>query len=153
MAIGSETMKKVHPYRHMRPRRIEIAFHDQLSYGVSRHGEDQDIRYGFGGSGDQDDESLNIVEIDLAWLGLVFHIVLTGEDQAYSDISKHRDDIERVKQLAQSVVLSYMIADSQRLLHILETIHDASREQGHLEVIKNTISAMNVKLDLSDKKL
>jgi len=115
--------------------------------------EDQDIRYGFGRCGKADREHIHVIEIDYAWLGVVFHIVVSSErvDSAYNALSLARDDIETVKELSKQIVLRHLSENPKRSRHILETIHEASREQGHLEVVKHTMSEMNMKLDLADK--
>lgn len=145
-------MKKIHPYRHMRPKRIEFSAKENLSYSVSRYAQDQDIRFGFGECGKKDDSDLKVIEIDYAWLGVVFHLLISTDDNdsAYNALNDAKDNLEKVKKIAKEVILESLSRDPNRLLLILETIHEASREQGHLEVIKNTISAMNVTLDLSE---
>ncbi|MFT5084595.1 MAG: hypothetical protein ACI9Y1_002650 [Lentisphaeria bacterium] len=151
--MNSFKMKKVHPYRYMRPRRIEITPGESLSYGINRHGEDQDIRFGFGLCGKAERENIDVLEIDYAWLGVVFHVVITGEEEgsAFNAIHLAKNDLATVKQLTRDVVLKHLLEHPRKLSHTLETIHEASREQGHLEVIKNTLSGMNSNLDLKEK--
>lgn len=145
-------MKKVHPYRHMRPRRVEVLPASALSYSVNRYADDQDIRFGFGRCEESDDEFTEILEIDYAWLGVVFHLLIAKSDTAspFDAFSAAKDNLPAFKALAQKVIIKSLVESPARLPHILETIHEASREQGHLEVIKNTMSAMNVRLDFSE---
>lgn len=146
-------MKKVHPYQHIRPRRVDVMPSEDLSYNVGRYAEDHDIRYSFGRCGKAEREHIQVVEIDFSWLGVVFHIVSTSEchHSPVAAITLAKDDIETVKDLAKQVIIRHLEAHPQKLIHILETVHEASREQGHLEVIKNALGSMSVKVDLSDR--
>ncbi len=146
-------MKKVHPYQHMRPRRIDIVPSDNLSYTVSRFDEDDDIRYGFGNCGKVEREHIEIVEIDLSWLGVVFHIVTTSEHAPgeITLIKAAKRDIGAVKDVAKQLVMQYLHQHPKEFEKTLEIIHDASREQGHLEVIKHTAAAMNSPINLQGR--
>jgi len=145
-------MQKVHPYHHMRPRRIEIAPRKPLSYSVNRHAEDQDIRYGFGHCGKTDNNHVQVAEIDYAWLGVVFHVVVTSDQPGspFAALDKDKDNTESIKQSTQKIIVQFLLDNPDTMPNVLATIHEASREQGHLEVIKHTVSAMKVKLDFKD---
>lgn len=144
-------MQHLHPYHYMRPQRIEMVPAAKLSYSVSRYAEDQDIRFGFGVCGKADRDHIQVAEIDFAWLGVVFHIVVTSEQNggAYTAVHAARDTIVNVKQIAKELVVKYIQEEPERTVSLLETIHAASREQGHLEVLKHTLSAMENKPNLS----
>lgn len=145
-------MQSLHPYQYMRSQRIEIAPSDSLSYSVSRYGEDDDVRYAFGVCGKAEREHIGVAEIDLAWLGVVFHIVVTSEQEdgsRYADIYAVRDDAADVKKIAKQIVVAHMQEHGENMVNMLETIHQASREQGHLEVVKHTVNAMDNKPSLS----
>lgn len=144
-------MQSLHPYQYMRSQRIEIVPSDTLSYSVSRYGEDDDVRYAFGVCGKADREHIGVAEIDLAWLGVVFHIVVTSESETsrYGDIYVARDEVAEVKGVAKEIVVQYMKDHAESMVDMLETIHQASREQGHLEVVKHTVNSMVNKPSLS----
>ncbi len=145
-------MEKVHPYRHMRPRRVEIAPADPVSYSASRYAEDQDIRYSFGHCGRTARQHIQVVEIDYAWLGVVFHIVVTSEkkNEVFTALEQAKDDVASFKQVTKDIILKFLLGNPDRLPQILETIHEASREQGHLEVVKHTVGAMDASVDFTD---
>jgi hypothetical protein len=138
-------MIKVHPYKHMRPRRIDIHADGNPSYTVNRYAEDDDIRFGFGRIDTADEEGgAQIVEIDFSWLGVIFHILATSKDQNSPTkvIELAKDNIDTVKEIAKKIVVQHLHDHPLKLKHMLEIIHDASREQGHLEVVENTLAAM-----------
>ena len=54
----------------------------------------------------------------------------------------------RYGSIARELILIYLQRKPHRLEHILDVIHEASREQGQLEVIHNAVSNMRTQVKL-----
>ena len=103
-------MRSLHPYKYMRSQRIDIMPSDSLSYSVSRYGEDHDVRYAFGTCGKVEREHIGVAEVDLAWLGVVFHVVVTSEQEngRYGDLYTSRDEVETIKNITKEIVVAHI---------------------------------------------
>jgi|TARA_B110000116_G_C16756385_1_gene546056 hypothetical protein len=141
-------MKNIHPYQHMKPRKVFIHSGHKMSFTISRFGEDDEIRFGFGVCGKVERSHIKVVEIDYSWLGVVFNIVSTSEcdNGAVKRTQIVKNDLSAVKAVAREVILEHLHNNPLGLEGVLNIIHSGSREQGQLETIKNAIDAMNTEI-------
>lgn len=145
-------MQKVHPYKHIAPHKIDILSGRNMSYTIDHYGEDEEIRLGFGVCGKVERSHVKVVEVDYSWLGVVFHIVSTSECEngTVKRIKIVKNDLNAVKAIAREIVLDHITANPLCLEGFLNLIHNGSREQGQLEIIKHSIAAMNTEVDFSE---
>ncbi|PCK08882.1 MAG: hypothetical protein COA42_06925 [Alteromonadaceae bacterium] len=138
----------------MRPRRIDILPRDDLSYTVSRYDEDDDVRFGFGTCGKVERQHIDIVEAELAWLGVVFHIVVTSESDslAMTQITMAKNDLAAVKDICKHLIIKHLKERPNKLRSVLEGVHEGSREQGYLEIIENALGSIDPTLNLQKER-
>lgn len=141
-------MQTVHPYQHIKPRKIDIHSGHQMSFTISRYGEDEEIRFGFGVCGKVERSHIKVVEIDYSWLGVVFNIVSTTEcdNGAVKRIQIVKNDLAAVKAVAREVILEHLQNNPLSLEGALHIIHNGSREQGQLEMIKHSMDSMDTEI-------
>lgn len=146
-------IEKVHPYKHISPRKIDILSGRNMSYTITPFGGDDDIRFGFGVCGKVERSHIKVVEVDYSWLGVVFHIVSTSECEngTVKRIQIVKNDLNAVKAVAREIILDHITANPLCLEGFLNLIHDGSREQGQLELIKHSIAAMGTEIDFSNE--
>ncbi|GGX54151.1 hypothetical protein [Saccharospirillum salsuginis] len=144
-------MTTVPHYRYFKPTRIDILPHENASYSTNRIAEDHEIRYGFGHCSRINRSHIEVVEIDLVWLGVVFHIVKTSEtDEAgWAELAAARDDIDAMKRLSRDIVLAFFRDHPERQMSLLERIHQGSFNQGRLDMALGTVRQLDPSMDLT----
>lgn len=143
-------MTPIHHYKYFKPLRIDIIPADNMSYFTDRSGEDEEIRYGFGSCSRISHSHIEVIEIDLAWLGVIFHIVKTSEDDGWwGRVIAAKDDLPALKDLARNMVLEHFQRYPQRQQRVLEAIFEGGRTQGRLEIALGTVHLLDPAMDIA----
>lgn len=144
-------MNPIPHYKYLKPHRVDILPSETVSYSADRLGEDHEIRYGFGHCSRINRSHIEVVEIDLAWLGVIFHIVKASEpDEAgWVSLSEARHDIAAMKRISRAIVLDYFREHPDLHQALLERIHEGSRNQGRLEMALGTVRQLDPSMDLT----
>lgn len=144
-------MTPIQHYKYFKPLRIDIIPADNLSYSTDRSGEDSEIRYGFGSCSRIDRSHIEVVEIDLSWLGIIFHIVKTSEDEDgwWARIVAAQDDLTALKNIARDLVLDHFQRCPQRQQRLLEAIFEGGRTHGRLEIALGTVRLLDPAMDIA----
>lgn len=143
-------MNPIPHYKYFKPHRVDILPADNLSYSTNRYGEDSEIRYGFGRCSKLDRSHIEVAEVDLAWLGVIFHIVKTSvcEDGWWGKITAVQDDLEAMKGISREMVLAYFHQHPQRQYRLLEAVYEGGRTEGRLELALGTVRLLDPSMDI-----
>lgn len=144
-------MTPIPHYKYFKPLRVDVIPDDSMSYSTDRIGEDSEIRYGFGHCSRINHSHIEVVEIDFAWLGVIFHIVKTSdcEDDWWEAIAAVKEDITAMKAIARDIVLEHFQRNPHRQQRLLEAVFEGGFTQGRLDMALGTVRLLDPGMDLT----